>query len=222
GSAGQSFGAFLAKGVTLELEGDANDYVGKGLSGGRLIVYPPERSNFVAHENILVGNVVLYGATSGEAFFNGMAGERFAVRNSGATAVVEGLGDHGCEYMTNGLVIVIGKTGRNFAAGMSGGIAYVLDEKGEFVQYRCNKASVDLEQVFDPNDQHILHTTIYRHFNATGSPRAKEILENWNAMLPKFVKVFPHEFKRVMKKSVQPETVTRRVVISEARQAVHG
>jgi glutamate synthase domain-containing protein 2/glutamate synthase domain-containing protein 3 len=222
GSAGQSFGAFLAKGVTLELEGDANDYVGKGLSGGRLIVYPSERSKFVAHENILVGNVVLYGATSGEAFFNGMAGERFAVRNSGATAVVEGLGDHGCEYMTNGLVIVLGKTGRNFAAGMSGGIAYVLDENGEFVKYRCNKASVDLEQVFDPNDQQTLHTTIYRHFDATGSERAKQILENWNAMLPKFVKVFPHEFKRVMKKSVQPETVTRRVVISEARQAVHG
>ena len=124
GSAGQSFGAFLAKGVTLELEGDANDYVGKGLSGGRIIVYPPRDSTFVPEENILIGNVVLYGATSGEAFFNGMAGERFAVRNSGATAVVEGLGDHGCEYMTNGLVVVLGKTGRNFAAGMSGGIAY--------------------------------------------------------------------------------------------------
>jgi glutamate synthase (NADPH/NADH) large chain len=212
GSAGQSFGAFLARGVTLELEGDANDYVGKGLSGGRLIVYPPEVSTFVPEENILVGNVVLYGATSGEAFFNGMAGERFAVRNSGATAVVEGLGDHGCEYMTNGLVIVLGKTGRNFAAGMSGGIAYVLDESGEFVKYRCNKTSVDLEQVFDPNDQHVLQTTIYRHFDATGSPRAKRILENWNAMLPKFVKVFPHEFKRVMKKDAQHETVTRRNV----------
>jgi glutamate synthase (NADPH) large chain len=210
GSAGQSFGAFLARGVTLELEGDANDYVGKGLSGGRLIVYPPEVSTFVPEENILVGNVVLYGATSGEAFFNGMAGERFAVRNSGATAVVEGLGDHGCEYMTNGLVIVLGKTGRNFAAGMSGGIAYVLDESGEFVKYRCNKTSVDLEQIFDPNDQQVLQTTIYRHFDATGSPRAKRILENWNAMLPKFVKVFPHEFKRVMKKNAQHETVTRR------------
>jgi glutamate synthase (NADPH/NADH) large chain len=212
GSAGQSFGAFLARGVTLELEGEANDYVGKGLSGGRLIVYPPEVSTFVPEENILVGNVVLYGATSGEAFFNGMAGERFAVRNSGATAVVEGLGDHGCEYMTNGLVIVLGKTGRNFAAGMSGGIAYVLDESGEFVKYRCNKTSVDLEQIFDPNDQQVLQTTIYRHFDATGSPRAKRILENWNAMLPKFVKVFPHEFKRVMKKNAQHETVTRRNV----------
>jgi glutamate synthase (NADPH/NADH) large chain len=222
GSAGQSFGAFLAKGVTLELEGDANDYVGKGLSGGRIIVYPPKSSTFVPEENILVGNVVLYGATSGEAFFNGMAGERFAVRNSGATAVVEGLGDHGCEYMTNGLVIVLGKTGRNFAAGMSGGIAYVLDESGEFVKYRCNKASVDLEQVFDPNDQHVLQTTIYRHFDATGSPRARRILENWNAMLPKFVKVFPHEFKRVMKKTAQPETVTRRVAVAESRQVAHG
>jgi glutamate synthase (NADPH/NADH) large chain len=222
GSAGQSFGAFLAKGVTLELEGDANDYVGKGLSGGRLIVYPPEAATFVPEENILVGNVVLYGATSGEAFFNGMAGERFAVRNSGATAVVEGLGDHGCEYMTNGLVIVLGKTGRNFAAGMSGGIAYVLDENGEFVKYRCNKASVDLEQVFDPNDQHVLQTTIYKHFDTTGSPRAKRILENWNAMLPKFVKVFPHEFKRVMTRTAQHETVKRRIVIGEVRQVAHG
>jgi len=215
GSAGQSFGAFLAKGVTLELEGDANDYVGKGLSGGRLIVYPPEDSTFVPEENILIGNVVLYGATSGEAFFNGMAGERFAVRNSGATAVVEGLGDHGCEYMTNGLVVVLGKTGRNFAAGMSGGYAYVLDESGEFAKFRCNRASVDLEPVFDPLDRQTLEATIRRHFDATGSPRAKRILENWNAMLPKFVKVFPHEFKRVMKKSVQHETVTRHAADGE-------
>ncbi len=147
GSAGQSFGAFLAKGVTLELEGDANDYVGKGLSGGRLIVYPPRSSTFLPEENILIGNVALYGATSGEAFFNGMAGERFAVRNSGATAVVEGLGDHGCEYMTSGLVVVLGKCGRNFAAGMSGGIAYVLDEQGDFAEQRCNPAGVDLEPV---------------------------------------------------------------------------
>ena len=222
GSAGQSFGAFLAHGVTLELEGDANDYVGKGLSGGRLIVYPPESSTFVPEDNILVGNVVLYGATSGEAFFNGVVGERFAVRNSGATAVVEGLGDHGCEYMTNGLVIVLGKTGRNFAAGMSGGIAYVLDEQGEFAGFRCNKASVDLEPVFDPSDQQILHTTIYRHFDATGSPKAKRILENWSGMLPKFVKVFPHEFKRVLKKTAKQETIIRRVPAGEARQVAHG
>ena len=197
GSAGQSFGAFLARGVTLELEGDANDYVGKGLSGGRIIVYPEKGSTFVAEENILVGNVVLYGASSGEAFFNGMAGERFAVRNSGATAVVEGLGDHGCEYMTNGLVVVLGKTGRNFAAGMSGGIAYVLDELGEFRQHRCNKTSVDLEAV-DAADERILLAAISRHLEVTGSRRARFILDNWAQMLPKFVKVFPHEFKRVM------------------------
>jgi glutamate synthase (NADPH/NADH) large chain len=205
GSAGQSFGAFLANGVTLELEGESNDYVGKGLSGGRLIVYPPKNSTFVPEENILVGNVVLYGATSGEAFFNGMGGERFAVRNSGASAVVEGLGDHGCEYMTNGLVIVLGKVGRNFAAGMSGGIAYVLDEAGQFMAFRCNKASVDLEQVFDPEDQQLLKDWIFRHYEATGSPRAKKILENWTEMLPKFVKVYPHEFKRVMKKQAKSE-----------------
>jgi glutamate synthase (NADPH) large chain len=198
GSAGQSFGAFLANGVTLELEGDANDYVGKGLSGGRIIVYPPKASTFLPEENILVGNVVLYGATSGEAFFNGMAGERFAVRNSGATAVVEGLGDHGCEYMTKGLVVVLGKTGRNFAAGMSGGIAYVLDEKRTFAEESCNKASVDLEQVFDPQDQQLLHQLIAKHFEATGSPRAKWILDKWLEMIPKFVKVFPQEYKRVL------------------------
>jgi glutamate synthase domain-containing protein 2/glutamate synthase domain-containing protein 1/glutamate synthase domain-containing protein 3 len=200
GSAGQSFGAFLARGVTLELEGEANDYVGKGLSGGRILVYPPASSTFVPEDNILIGNVVLYGATSGEAFFNGMAGERFAVRNSGASAVVEGLGDHGCEYMTNGLVIVLGKVGRNFAAGMSGGIAFVMDETGEFSRFRCNRASVDLEQVFDPQDQQLLRNWIFRHVEATGSPRGIYVLENWDAMLPKFVKVFPHEFKRVMKK----------------------
>ena len=191
GSAGQSFGAFLAKGVTLTLEGDANDYVGKGLSGGRLIVYPPRQSTFLPEENILIGNVVLYGATSGEAFFNGMAGERFAVRNSGATAVVEGLGDHGCEYMTKGLVIVLGRAGRNFAAGMSGGIAYVLDEKGDFAEKRCNLAGVDLEPVMDPADIQLLRHWIAEHAEATGSPRAEWILENWSLMLPKFIKSLP-------------------------------
>ena len=218
GSAGQSFGAFLNKGVTLELEGDANDYVGKGLSGGRIIVYPAKNCTFVPEDNILVGNVVLYGATTGEAFFNGMGGERFAVRNSGASAVVEGLGDHGCEYMTNGLVIVLGKTGRNFAAGMSGGIAYVLDEDGQFAHHQCNKASVDLEMVFDPADQALLKDWIYRHYEATGSPRAKRILENWSAMLPKFVKVYPHEFKRVMTQRAQKETTpTLRIPPVESR-----
>jgi glutamate synthase domain-containing protein 2/glutamate synthase domain-containing protein 1/glutamate synthase domain-containing protein 3 len=198
GSAGQSFGAFLAKGVTLTLEGEANDYVGKGLSGGRLIIYPPRNSSFQPEENILVGNVVLYGATSGEVFFNGMAGERFAVRNSGATAVVETVGDHGCEYMTRGTVVVLGKTGRNFAAGMTGGIAYVLDETGEFVRVRCNRASVDLDPVIDPQDIDLIHSLITRHAELTESPRAKWILDNWETMLPKFIKVFPHEFKRVL------------------------
>jgi glutamate synthase domain-containing protein 3 len=202
GSAGQSFGAFLAKGVTLTLEGDANDYVGKGLSGGRIIVYPPRDSTFLPEENILIGNVVLYGATSGEAYFNGMAGERFAVRNSGATSVVEGLGDHGCEYMTRGLVVVLGRCGRNFAAGMSGGIAYVLDELGDFAEKRCNTAAVDLEPV--GGDTPLLLSLIERHFEFTRSPRAKWILENWATMQPKFIKVFPHEYKRVLRLIHQP------------------
>ncbi|MBZ5513393.1 MAG: glutamate synthase large subunit [Acidobacteriia bacterium] len=198
GSAGQSFGAFLAKGVTLELEGDANDYTGKGLSGGKLIVYPPRASTFLPEENILVGNVVLYGATGGEAYFNGMAGERFAVRNSGATTVVESVGDHGCEYMTRGTVIVLGKTGRNFAAGMTGGIAYVLDETGEFLEVNCNRASVDLEPLVDPKDIDLVELLVARHADVTGSPRARWVLENWETMLPQFVKVFPHEYKRVL------------------------
>jgi len=198
GSGGQSFGAFLAKGVTLRLEGEANDYVGKGLSGGKLIIYPPRNSPFQPEENILVGNVVLYGATSGEAYFNGMAGERFAVRNSGATAVVEAVGDHGCEYMTRGTVLVLGKTGRNFAAGMTGGIAYVLDETGEFARVRCNLASVDLGPVADPKDVELIQLLVARHAELTESPRAKWILEDWDALLPKFVKVFPHEYKRVL------------------------
>ncbi len=198
GCAGQSFGAFLAKGVTLTLEGEANDYVGKGLSGGRLIIYPPRKSRFVPEENILVGNVCLYGATSGEVFFNGMAGERFAVRNSGATAVVEGVGDHGCEYMTRGLVVVLGKTGRNFAAGMTGGIAYVLDQTGEFASVACNRTDVDLEPATDAKDVELLHGLITRHAEFTGSPQAKWILKHWDATLPKFIKVFPHEYKRVL------------------------
>ena len=198
GCAGQSFGAFLAKGVTLTLEGEANDYVGKGLSGGRLIIYPPRASEFVAEENILIGNVCLYGATSGEVFFNGMGGERFAVRNSGAVAVVEGVGDHGCEYMTNGLVVVLGRAGRNFAAGMTGGVAYVLDQDGDFASVRCNRAEVDLEFVSDAEDIRILHRLITRHSELTASPQAKWILQNWETTLPKFIKVFPHEYKRVL------------------------
>jgi len=198
GSAGQSFGAFLAKGVTLSLEGDANDYAGKGLSGGRVVVSVPKKAGFAPEENIIVGNVVLYGATSGEAFFNGVAGERFAVRNSGATAVVEGVGDHGCEYMTKGVVVVLGSCGRNFAAGMSGGIAYVFDERREFTEERCNLASVDLEPVIEAQDVELVKSLVSRHYELTGSKRAKTILDNWQEMLPSFIKVFPHEFKRVL------------------------
>jgi glutamate synthase (NADPH) large chain len=198
GCAGQSFGAFLAKGVTLALEGDANDYVGKGLSGGKVVVYHPRQSEFVPEENILIGNVCLYGATSGEAYFAGMAGERFAVRNSGATTVVEGVGDHGCEYMTNGLVVVLGRTGRNFAAGMTGGVAFVLDQFGDFPALRCNRTEVDLEPVTDRKDIDLLYQLIGRHGELTGSTQAKWITENWEATLPKFVKVFPHEYKRVL------------------------
>ncbi len=198
GCAGQSFAAFLAKGVTLTLEGEANDYVGKGLSGGRVIIYPPRASRFVPEENILVGNVCLYGATSGEVFLNGMAGERFAVRNSGATAVVEGVGDHGCEYMTRGLVVVLGKTGRNFAAGMTGGIAFVLDQTGEFASVSCNRTDVDLEPATDPRDLEMLHQLVTRHAEYTDSPQGKWILKHWETVSPKFVKVFPHEYKRVL------------------------
>jgi glutamate synthase domain-containing protein 2/glutamate synthase domain-containing protein 1/glutamate synthase domain-containing protein 3 len=198
GSAGQSFGAFVPNGVTLELEGDTNDYLGKGLSGGRIIAYPPKTSSFLPEESILVGNVVLYGATAGEAFLNGIAGERFAVRNSGATAVVEGVGDHGCEYMTKGLVIVLGSTGRNFAAGMSGGIAYVYDDQGDFSTRRCNKTGVDLEPLVDPADVEQVRTFLARHRDSTGSPRAAWVLEHWADAQPKFIKVFPHEYKRVL------------------------
>jgi len=198
GSAGQSFGAFVPNGVTLELEGDSNDYLGKGLSGGRIIAYPPKTSSFLPEESILVGNVVLYGATAGEAFLNGIAGERFAVRNSGATAVVEGVGDHGCEYMTNGTVIVLGATGRNFAAGMSGGIAYVYDDQGEFATRHCNMAAVDLEPLVQPEDVNKVRGLLERHRDLTGSPRAAWVLEHWANAQPRFIKVFPHEYKRVL------------------------
>jgi glutamate synthase domain-containing protein 3 len=199
GSAGQSFGAFLAPGVTLELEGDANDYTGKGLSGGRLLVYPPAKSSFPAENNILVGNTVLYGATSGEVFFRGIAGERFAVRNSGANAVVEGVGDHGCEYMTGGKVIVLGETGKNFAAGMSGGIAYVYDEKGNFTA-NCNSGMVDLESVDDAEEKLWLQNWIERHLQYTGSELAQRLLKNWDEVLLKFVKVMPIEYRAVLEK----------------------
>jgi glutamate synthase (NADPH) large chain len=198
GSAGQSLGAFLTSGITLTLEGEANDYVGKGLSGGRLVVYPPRKSTFAAEENILIGNVALYGATAGEAFFRGIAGERFAVRNSGATAVVEGVGDHGCEYMTRGAVLVLGPCGRNFAAGMSGGIAFVFDERMDFAAERCNRASVDLEPLLEDEDVKLVRNLILCHAKLTLSRRAQMILDHWSEMQPRFIKVFPHELKRVL------------------------
>jgi glutamate synthase domain-containing protein 3 len=220
GCAGQSFGAFLAKGVTLTLEGEANDYVGKGLSGGILVIYPPRNSRFVPEENILVGNVCLYGATSGEVYFNGMAGERFAVRNSGATAVVEGVGDHGCEYMTRGMVVVLGRTGRNFAAGMTGGIAYVLDQFDEFTAVCCNRTDVDLEPATEPKDIEILHRLISRHAELTKSPQAEWILKNWEATLPRFIKVFPHEYKRVL--GIPRISTGVLVAQAEKRAEAHG
>ncbi|HUI06495.1 MAG TPA: glutamate synthase large subunit [Verrucomicrobiae bacterium] len=197
GSAGQSFGAFVPKGMTLILEGDSNDYIGKGLSGGKIIVFPPAGSTFVPEENIVIGNVAFYGATSGEAYIHGMAGERFCVRNSGVHAVVEAVGDHGCEYMTGGRVVVLGPTGRNFAAGMSGGIAYVLDVTGDFPK-RCNSAMVGLESLVDPEETQQVRAMIQRHAEYTGSERARHILKLWKEMVPKFVKVMPKDYKRVV------------------------
>ncbi|TRU27095.1 MAG: glutamate synthase large subunit [Microcystis aeruginosa Ma_MB_S_20031200_S102] len=196
GSAGQSFGAFVPKGVTLELEGDANDYVGKGLSGGKIIVYPPKGSTFVAEENIIIGNVALYGATSGEVYISGVAGERFCVRNSGVNTVVEAVGDHACEYMTGGKVVVLGPTGRNFAAGMSGGVAYVLDESGDFAT-RCNTQMVALEAL-EGEEIDDLRELIQRHADYTHSQKAALVLANWSEMLPKFVKVMPKDYKRML------------------------
>ncbi len=197
GSAGQSFGAWLAKGVTLEVEGDANDFVGKGLSGGRIVIYPPKESPFKAEEQILIGNVVLYGATSGECYFRGVAAERFCVRNSGASAVVEGVGDHGCEYMTGGRAVILGPTGRNFAAGMSGGIAYVWDPEQAFAR-QCNMEMVELEAMDAPEDVAELKALIEKHYNYTESPVARQVLENWERSLGEFVKVMPTDYKRVL------------------------
>jgi len=220
GTGGQSFGAFLAKGITLYLIGDANDYTGKGLSGGRVVVRPSIDFRGEATKNIIIGNTALYGATTGEAFFSGVAGERFAVRLSGATAVVEGTGDHGCEYMTGGTVAVLGKTGRNFAAGMSGGIAYVYDEDGKFAS-RCNTAMVTLERVGstaeqkaasgktklhrDETDEALLKKLLEEHNRWTGSRRARELLDNWAEARMKFVKVFPNEYKRALAEMYERE-----------------
>ena len=197
GSAGQSFGAFLARGVSFTLEGDSNDYFAKGLSGGRIVAYPPVTSTFVPEENIIVGNVVLYGATGGKAFIRGIAGERFAVRNSGAHTVVEGVGDHGCEYMTGGIVVVLGKTGRNFAAGMSGGFAYIFDEDGQFPS-RCNMEMVDLEPVVDESELAGLRQLVQEHFECTGSSKAEKVVRGWDKMKSKFVKIFPRDYRRVL------------------------
>ncbi len=197
GSAGQSFGAFIPRGMTLLLEGDANDYLGKGLSGGTLAVFPPRDAGFVAEENVVIGNVALYGATGGEAFIRGVAGERFAVRNSGAVAVVEGVGDHGCEYMTGGTVAVLGPTGRNFAAGMSGGVAYVHDADGAFA-VSCNLEMVGLGPVVEPEDAGALRALIERHVALTGSELGKRLLADWKATLPRFVKVWPHDYRRML------------------------
>jgi glutamate synthase (NADPH/NADH) large chain len=198
GVAGQSFGAFLAPGITLDLEGDANDFVGKGISGGKIFIRPDRHSTFKAEDNVIAGNVIGYGGTSGKIFINGLAGERFAIRNSGATLVCEGVGDHGCEYMTGGRVVVLGSVGVNFAAGMTGGLAYVYDEKGHF-DLRCNVDSVDLESI-DPHsaDEAELRHLIEDHIAATHSPKAKRILCDWDNARPKFVKVFPVEYRHAL------------------------
>jgi glutamate synthase (NADPH/NADH) large chain/glutamate synthase (ferredoxin) len=207
GSAGQSFGGWLAPGVTFTLYGDANDYTGKGLSGGVLAVRPREGSapDFRAEQNVIIGNTVLYGATNGKAFFRGLAGERFAVRNSGAWAVVEGVGDHGCEYMTGGRVVVLGPTGRNFAAGMSGGIAYVLDEQGEFAS-RCNMGMVDFDRISEA-DAIELREMIQEHWERTASPVAARVLDSWQELLDggRFVKVMPNDYKRVLRELAEQE-----------------
>jgi glutamate synthase (ferredoxin) len=222
GSAGQSFGAFVPRGITLRLEGDSNDYVAKGLSGGKVIVYPPRQATFVAEENILIGNVALYGATSGEAYIRGVAGERFAVRNSGALAVVEGVGDHGCEYMTGGRVVVLGRTGRNFAAGMSGGIAYVLDPAGDFSR-RCNHELVELEAVDTLEDRAVVRSLIERHVEYTGSDYAARILRDWSHSVATFVKVMPRDYRRVLETEARIAVAKRPLDFVEINGvAAHG
>ena len=247
GTAGQSLGAWLARGISIDLAGEGNDYVGKGLSGGRIAIYPPETSHIVPEENIIVGNTVLFGATGGECYFRGIAGERFAVRNSGAVAVVEGVGDHGCEYMTGGTIVVLGHTGRNFAAGMSGGIAYVLDSDGTF-ESRCNMAQVALEAIaaeadalealdhqgpdlethgrvdikhsLSQNDQHIVRTLIKRHVHYTNSGVGKHILDNWSDFAAQFVKIIPVDYRRAMAE-VEAEVEAEKAAAA-AKETVHG
>jgi glutamate synthase domain-containing protein 3 len=224
GSAGQSFGAFVTRGMTLNLEGDANDYVGKGMSGGILAIRPLKGVDFPAQKNIIIGNTALYGATSGRAFFNGMGGERFAVRNSGAVAVIEGVGDHGCEYMTGGHVLVLGRTGRNFGAGMSGGLAYVLDEAGDF-KTRCNLGMVELEAL-TPEDAQFVAGLLKEHQARTGSPQAAALLGNWEEAQTRFVKVVPTEYRRVLaelaKRDKAPQSGSLPVLQSEPKAARTG
>jgi glutamate synthase (NADPH/NADH) large chain len=241
GIAGQSFGAFLARGVTFELQGATNDYVGKGLSGGRIVVYPDPESPARPEENIVVGNTVMYGAIDGEAYYRGVAGERFCVRNSGATAVVEGIGDHGCEYMTGGTVVVLGRTGRNFAAGMSGGLAYVYDEDGTFPE-RCNTSMVALERVLPEaeqsraenelvavgkgrvqhagrSDEALVRSLVERHLRFTGSTRALAILDQWETARGKFAKVFPHEYRRALSEQYAAQPRADRTASSRQKAA---
>jgi glutamate synthase (NADPH) large chain len=246
GTSGQSFGAWAARGVTLDLTGEGNDYVGKGLSGGKIIIKPKAKIGFKAEESIIIGNTVLYGAITCEAYFRGVAGERFAVRNSGAVAVVEGVGDHGCEYMTGGCVLVIGQTGRNFAAGMSGGVAYVLDEDKTF-EKRCNLSMVDLQPVpeeeellekhqhhggdlethglvdittgMDKHDATRIHELLVRHHRYTDSTKAKTILDNWAAYLPKFVKVMPVEYARALAELEKAQETSNGLTVGVKRSA---
>jgi glutamate synthase domain-containing protein 3 len=220
GHAGQSFGCFAARGLTLELEGDANDYLGKGLSGGKIIVYPPGKSieaGFRAGENIIAGNVICYGAIEGEIYIRGVVGERFCVRNSGVHAVVEGVGDHGCEYMTGGRVVVIGPTGRNFAAGMSGGIAYVYDDIGQFPKL-CNMEMVDLEAPdrFNDHDRETIRRLLENHNNYTGSDKAKSILDDWENELRWFVKVMPTDYRRVLEHQAEIEERAKKLAERQA------
>ena len=220
GSAGQSLGAFLAPGVKIHLEGEANDYLGKGLSGGKIVVVPPARARFAPHDNIIIGNVALYGATSGEVYIYGLAGDRFGIRNSGAEAVVEGVGDHGCEYMTGGVVVILGPTGYNFAAGMSGGVVYVFNDQGLF-DTRCNLDMVDLESVWAAEDKTLLRTMVERHVHYTGSECASDILDDWEACAPLFVKVMPIDYRNALERMRQAEDRDRETVAA-TEEVYHG
>jgi len=215
GAAGQSFGAFASRGMTLILEGEANDFLGKGLSGGKIVVRPYATADFDASANMIAGNVAFYGATAGEAYLNGQAGERFAIRNSGATVIVEGVGDHGCEYMTGGVAVILGATGVNFGAGMSGGLAYVYDESGNFDNH-CNLETLDLELVSGEEDRAVLKALLERHVLYTGSAKAKAILADWERSVPRFIKVFPMEYKKALGRLSREDAATvRREVVQQ-------